>query len=78
MDRLKAHLIRNGDWSEEQHGKLTAELNRLLDDAWEEAVSYGTMTEGPFLDKNEMFEDVFKDMPAFLIRQREQLRALED
>jgi hypothetical protein len=36
------------------------------------------MTEGPFLDKNELFEDVYKDMPAHLIEQREQLRALEE
>ncbi len=78
VERLKAHLIRSGGWTEEKHQQLLEELGKLLDDAWEEAVSYGTMTEGPFLDKNEMFEDVFKDMPPFLIRQREQLRALED
>ena len=40
--------------------------------------SSGTMTESPFLDKNELFEDVYKDMPPHLVAQREQLRALEE
>ena len=36
------------------------------------------MTEGPHLDRNELFEDVFKDVPPHLILQRDQLRELED
>ncbi|MGD8830869.1 MAG: thiamine pyrophosphate-dependent enzyme [Pseudomonadales bacterium] len=78
LERLKAHMIRGGHWTEKQHEALTAELSAQLDEAWEEACSYGTMTEGPWLDRSELFEDVFKDMPPHLIRQRDQLRALED
>jgi hypothetical protein len=48
-----------------------------VDDCWSEALTYGTMTEGPFLDENELFEDVFRDMPAHLIEQREQMRAAQ-
>ncbi len=78
VERLKAHMIREGAWSEKQHVELVETLSCLLDDAWEDAISYGTMTEGPWLDKNELFEDVFKDIPPHLIRQREQLREMED
>ncbi len=61
-------------WIRQTYG---TELARAVEDAWEEATSYGTMTEGPRLDRNELFEDVYKDMPAHLIKQRDQLRELE-
>jgi len=38
-------------------------------------VQYGTMNEGPRLNRDLMFEDVFKEMPEHLRKQREQLRA---
>jgi 2-oxoisovalerate dehydrogenase E1 component alpha subunit len=38
-------------------------------------VTHGTLSEGPRLDPDTMFEDVFKEIPARLIRQREQMRA---
>jgi 2-oxoisovalerate dehydrogenase E1 component alpha subunit len=78
VDRLKNHLIRLGTWSEQRHEALTAELTAHVEDSWEEATSYGTMTSGPSLDKYELFEDVFKDMPAHLIAQRQQLLDQED
>ena len=78
VDRLKAHLIAEGAWSEERHAALVEELEAHVDECWSEATTHGTMTEGPFLDRNEMFEDVYRDVPAHLIAQREQLRALEE
>jgi hypothetical protein len=38
-------------------------------------VTNGTMTEGPRLDADLMFEDVFKEMPEHLVRQRDLMRA---
>jgi 2-oxoisovalerate dehydrogenase E1 component alpha subunit len=73
--RLKLHLISIGEWSEERHQSLTAELDALVVASWKEAVTYGTMSEGPRLDADLMFEDVFKDMPAHLERQRAAMRA---
>ena len=36
------------------------------------------MSEGPKLDADLMFEDVFKEMPQHLMRQRAQMRAERD
>ena len=54
------------------------EMKDYVTDAWNEAVSYGTMSEPPFLDPQLMFEDVFKEMPAHLKKQQAELLALED
>ena len=75
--RLKNHLIRLGAWSEEQHAALEAELKQHVTECWKQATTYGTMTEGPFLDVHEMFEDVFEHMPEHLKRQQAELLALE-
>jgi len=41
-------------------------------------VSFGTMSEGPRLDADLMFEDLFKEMPEHLRKQRELMRAERD
>jgi len=68
-------LIALGEWSEERHRALAAELDALVVASWKEAVTFGTMSEGPRLDADLMFEDVFKDMPQSLERQRALMRA---
>jgi 2-oxoisovalerate dehydrogenase E1 component alpha subunit len=75
VDRLKNHLIALGEWSEERHAALTRELEQTVTDSWKEATKHGTLNDGPRLDRDLMFEDVFKEMPEHLRRQREQLRA---
>jgi len=75
IDRLKRHLIKLGEWSEDRHRGLTAELDALVASSWQQAVKFGTMSEGPKLDADLMFEDVFKEMPQNLRRQRAQMRA---
>ena len=72
--RLKQHLIRLGEWSEARHEGLAAELEALVVSSWKEAASFGTMSEGPKLDADLMFEDVFKEMPESLQRQRASMR----
>src|SRR6201996_7067456 len=74
--RLKNHLIALGEWSEERHAASEKELEAHVTACWKEAVRFGTLTEGPTLDPATMFEDVFKQMPPHLARQREQLKAL--
>jgi 2-oxoisovalerate dehydrogenase E1 component alpha subunit len=75
VERLKQHLIRLGAWSEERHAALITELEQHVAEAWEESIRYGTLTEGPRLDRDLMFEDVFKKLPAHLRKQREQLKS---
>jgi 2-oxoisovalerate dehydrogenase E1 component alpha subunit len=75
IQRLKQHLIKLGEWSEARHQALSAELEALVVSSWKEATSFGTMTEGPRLDSDLMFEDVFKDMPEHLQKQRALMRA---
>ncbi|MEO0573957.1 MAG: thiamine pyrophosphate-dependent enzyme [Pseudomonadota bacterium] len=78
VERLKQYLIAMGEWSNEQHDALTAELDAHVVASWKEATSYGTMNEGPRLDASLMFEDIFKDMPDNLKAQRDAWRAERD
>jgi 2-oxoisovalerate dehydrogenase E1 component alpha subunit len=74
IERLKGHLIALGEWSDERHATLVAELDQQVAAAWQEATTYGTLTDGPRLDRDLMFDDVFKEVPAHLIEQRDMLR----
>jgi 2-oxoisovalerate dehydrogenase E1 component alpha subunit len=74
VDRLKNHLISLKEWSEEKHRALLQECEQHVAKAWEEACSYGTLTDGPRPDPLTMFDDVFKEMPDHLRRQRDQLK----
>jgi 2-oxoisovalerate dehydrogenase E1 component alpha subunit len=73
--RLRQHLIELGEWSLERHAALTAELETVVEMSWREAVVHGTLNDGPKLDADLMFEDVFREMPANLERQRAAMRA---
>ena len=73
IDRLKNHLIALGEWDEERHRALVTECEEHVLKAWEEACSYGTLNEGPRPDPLSMFDDVYREMPEHLRRQREQL-----
>jgi 2-oxoisovalerate dehydrogenase E1 component alpha subunit len=75
IERLKRHLIKLGQWSEARHEKLVQELESLVAASWKEATGSGTMNEGPRLNADLMFEDVFKEMPEHLKRQQAQMRA---
>ena len=75
IERLKQHLVALGEWSDARHQTLTEELDAQITAAWQEALTYGTMSEGPRLDRDLMFEDVFKELPEHLRRERELLRA---
>jgi len=70
VERLKQHLIRECQWSEDRHEALLEELKADVLAAWKDAQQYGTMTEGPYLDPATMFDDVYADNPAHLEAQR--------
>jgi 2-oxoisovalerate dehydrogenase E1 component subunit alpha len=71
--RLGKHLIALGVWSEEQHAAQHKEVLEEVRTANKEAESYGTLGEGKTPSVKTMFEDVFRDMPWHLRRQRQEL-----
>jgi 2-oxoisovalerate dehydrogenase E1 component alpha subunit len=71
--RLKRHLIGIGAWSDEEHVRVEKAIEAEVIAAQKEAESYGTLASGHVHDASTMFEDVYKDMPAHLQRQRAQL-----
>jgi len=60
---------------DERWRAVTTELEALVASSWKEATTFGTMTEGPRLNADLMFEDVFKEMPEHLVKQRALMRA---
>jgi 2-oxoisovalerate dehydrogenase E1 component alpha subunit len=71
--RLKQHLIVSGHWSEEQHSALQAEIEAEVLAAQKAAEQYGTLVSGQVASAATIFEDVYKDMPEHLRRQRQQM-----
>ena len=71
--RLKQHLIGLGAWSDAEHEATQKELEALVAAAQKEAESYGTMADGHMQSPAAMFEDVYKEMPEHLRRQRQEL-----
>ena len=71
IERLKRHLIGTGAWSEDAHAKAQAELEAEVAAAQKEAERHGTLLDGHIPTIASMFEDVYRDMPEHLRRQRE-------
>jgi 2-oxoisovalerate dehydrogenase E1 component alpha subunit len=74
VERLKQHLIGRGEWSQEQHAAAQEEAVEAVRAAGREAEKIGTLSEGAH-PRDSMFEDVYKDMPWHLQRQREEFGA---
>lgn len=72
VERLKQHLIASGHWSDEAHDALQKELADEVRAVGKQSESYGTLKEGDRLPAATMFDDVYRDMPAHLIAQRQQ------
>ncbi|MEI9995252.1 MAG: thiamine pyrophosphate-dependent enzyme [Rhizomicrobium sp.] len=73
IERLKHHLVARGEWSEEQQQEAHREAVEQVKDANRQAEAIGTLGHGEAPSLKTMFEDVFKDMPEHLRRQRQQM-----
>lgn len=73
LARLKQHLIRLGIWSDAEHQATHQALEAEVIAAQKEAERYGTLSDGRIPSAAAMFEDVYKEMPAHLRRQRQEL-----
>ncbi|NYT60741.1 3-methyl-2-oxobutanoate dehydrogenase (2-methylpropanoyl-transferring) subunit alpha [Alcaligenaceae bacterium] len=73
INRLKQHLINIGQWSEQEQQDTQKAYEAEVIAAQKKAESHGTLATGKTSSVATMFEDVYKDMPWHLRRQRQQL-----
>ncbi|KQP02425.1 3-methyl-2-oxobutanoate dehydrogenase (2-methylpropanoyl-transferring) subunit alpha [Pseudorhodoferax sp. Leaf265] len=73
IERLKAHLIVLGVWSEQEHEQVHKELEAEVAAAQKEAESHGSLLDGHIPSAATIFEDVYETMPEHLRRQRQEL-----
>jgi len=66
-----------GVWSEDEHEATRQELEAQVSAALKEAERYGSLAAGHMAGAAAMFEDVYKDMPAHLRQQRDQMLRAE-
>jgi len=57
----------------QRHAQLESQLADEVRDAAREAETHGTLDNGPHFSAKTMFEDVFKEVPEHLRRQRQEL-----
>jgi len=73
LERLKKHMIAIGAWSEEKHAAMQKEIEAEVMAAQKEAESFGSLADGHLFSNSTMFDDIYKDVPEHLRRQRRQL-----
>lgn len=71
VNRLKQHLIALGEWDDARHEALQKELDAQVLADLKEAESHGTLGTPPCSPAS-MFDDVFKELPPHLRRQRQE------
>jgi 2-oxoisovalerate dehydrogenase E1 component alpha subunit len=71
IERLKAHLVGQGEWDEERHSALAAEADANVRAAQKEAEQLGILPQQGKDDIGSMFEDVYADMPWHIAEQRD-------
>jgi 2-oxoisovalerate dehydrogenase E1 component alpha subunit len=72
IGRLRAHLMALGAWSDAEHAALQAELVEEVRVALKAAEAIGVLGAGQRPSAATMFEDVYKDQPWHLRRQRQE------
>lgn len=70
--RLKAHLIKQGEWSEQKHSQVEAEIEDEVITAQKASEAIGTLISGNAPSARDMFEGVYESMPPHLIKQRQE------
>jgi 2-oxoisovalerate dehydrogenase E1 component alpha subunit len=73
LARLKKHMIARGIWSEEKHAELQKRIEAEVLKAQKDAEGYGSLADGQLFSNSTMFDDIYKDVPDHLRRQRREL-----
>lgn len=71
--RLKVHVIRRGDWSEERHAQAEAELLEEVSQVQKSVEAHGTFVQPKPISPAEIFRGVYAEMPDHLRRQRQEM-----
>ncbi|MGI9017020.1 MAG: thiamine pyrophosphate-dependent enzyme [Euzebya sp.] len=71
ITRLHAHLVATSDWTDVKLESLKVTITAEVMAALKEAEGHGTLHTGPW-PARDIFEDVFEELPAHLVRQREE------
>ena len=71
LERLKGHLIHEGEWDEDRHIALQKALDDEVKDTQKLAEKNGILGHGLHQEFETMFEDVFEEMPWHLKEQME-------
>jgi 2-oxoisovalerate dehydrogenase E1 component alpha subunit len=72
IERLKQHLIKRGDWSEQRHAALQEEVTQEIRAIQKEAEASGVHGQNQTHSPKTMFEGVFKDADPRLLKQRQE------
>jgi 2-oxoisovalerate dehydrogenase E1 component alpha subunit len=73
IDRLRRHLVAAGEWDDERHAALVAEVDEQVEAAFAEADAHGSVKTGVVGSPRSMFDDVYAVMPRHLAEQRDQV-----
>tara|TARA_B100000809_G_scaffold123357_1_gene121487 strand:- start:5 stop:1252 length:1248 start_codon:yes stop_codon:yes gene_type:complete len=76
IERLKAHLISIGKWSEEQQNELEEGIDSEVMAAYKEAVKFGDLANGPYPSSDSIFTEVYEDIPWHLQEQWDEMKRL--
>ena len=70
---MKDHLIKSGEWTEEQHSELEERIDSEVVGAYKEAVKFGDLANGPYPSADTIFTEVYEEMPWHLKEQHDEL-----
>jgi 2-oxoisovalerate dehydrogenase E1 component alpha subunit len=73
IERLKIHLIKNYDWTDEKHLQLENELDSEVILAYKEAVKHGDLANGPYPSSDTIFTEVYENVPWHLQEQWDEM-----
>ncbi|UTW44177.1 3-methyl-2-oxobutanoate dehydrogenase (2-methylpropanoyl-transferring) subunit alpha [bacterium SCSIO 12696] len=75
IERLKNHLIHIGEWTQQQQDELADELEDYVTECWKKADALGCINDPDCSDTHSaaLFEQVYKEMPPHLRKQRQEL-----
>ena len=71
IERLKAHLFALGEWDDERHAAMTAEIDAEVRAAQKESEKLGILPQQGKDHVESMFEDVYADVPWHIAEQRD-------